>query len=155
MQLPLIAVPLFEPFAAACQLPAAVILHAGRGRYFACPFRAVGGNDFESSAPAFSATAAEVCAYLEDMPLWYCDSVAADEWIESAKKVEPMPIVENIATKQAQIAWNRLCLNDNRATLSGAKADLRESLLKRFPYHAVTPLYLRNPSITLKKSDGN
>jgi len=155
MQLPLIAIPLFESYASGCELPAAVILNAGRGRYFACPFRGLGLSDFESSMPAFSGTACEVSAYLVDVLRWYCDCAVADGFAGSAKNVCPLPVVENIATKQAQIAWNRLCLNGNQATSPGVKAKTRESLLLRFPYDAVTPLYLRNPSITLKKSDGN
>jgi hypothetical protein len=155
MRRPLVAVPLFDSYAQDCQLPAAVILPAGRGRYFACAFRAGAANDFEAWRPAFCAAASELAQQLDDVPHWYCNGAVPDEWAELGKKVLPLPIVENIATKQAQIAWNRLCLNDNQAQSPGDTEDRRKTLLEKFSYDAVTPLYLRNPSITLKKSDGN
>lgn len=112
-----------------------------------------------SVAPT-AASGAELAGLLAESDCWYVDEKAASELSaidvksgegrdgEGERRDEegggrkadllPLPILENIATKQAQIAWNRVSLND--------------SLSEAYPYQSVTPLYLRNPSITLKKT---
>jgi tRNA threonylcarbamoyl adenosine modification protein YeaZ len=54
----------------------------------------------------------------------------------------PLPTIKNTATKQAEIASNRLSLNGK-----GGSAD---ALATEFPWKLVRPLYLREPSVTLK-----
>lgn len=55
---------------------------------------------------------------------------------------KPLPAVGNLASRQSEIAWNRLSLK------SGNPDDV---LAYDFPWKLVEPLYLREPSVTLKK----
>lgn len=57
----------------------------------------------------------------------------------------PMPTINNLAVKQAEIAWNRLSL---KAEKSGG---CRDSLVSEFAWQLVEPLYLREPSVTVVK----
>lgn len=158
LNLPLVPVHLLDCYASVCRLPAAVVLAAGRGRYFVAGYMSRDDRDcFQMSLAPVSALAGDLGALLTDSPVWYADEKAFFELAANAESphatlnsalVAPLngrshqlvvlPILENIATKQAQIAWNRVSLND--------------SLAEAYPYQTVTPLYLRNPSITLKKN---
>ncbi|MBI2809229.1 MAG: tRNA (adenosine(37)-N6)-threonylcarbamoyltransferase complex dimerization subunit type 1 TsaB [Candidatus Melainabacteria bacterium] len=149
LQLPLIPVHLLDCYASVCHLPAAVVLAAGRGRYFAAGYISKNSSDgFEMSAQPTSVSAEDLGALLAESTVWYLDAKAQSELsvVENAAgphggrspELRSLPILENIATKQAQIAWNRVSLND--------------SFAQAYPYQTVTPLYLRSPSITMKKS---
>ncbi|CAN5151272.1 hypothetical protein BH10CYA1_BH10CYA1_60380 [soil metagenome] len=149
LQLPLIPVHLLDCYASVCHLPAAVVLAAGRGRYFAAGYLSKNSSDcFEMSAPPTSVSTEDLGALLAESPVWYLDGKAQTELSEKLEsltgpqggpspELRSLPILENIATKQAQIAWNRVSLND--------------SFVQAYPYQSVTPLYLRSPSITMKK----
>lgn len=150
LSLPLIPVHLLDCYASVCQLPAAVVLAAGRSRYFVAGYLSKNSSDcFTMSTPPTSVSGEELGALLAQSEVWYLDSKAEAELsgkVASLSRPEggrvpelrSLPILENIATKQAQIAWNRVSLND--------------SFVQAYPYQTVTPLYLRSPSITLKKS---
>jgi len=168
LQLPLIPVHLLDCYASVCQLPAAVVLSAGRGRYFVAGYLSKNSSDyFEMSTPPTSVSSEDLKALLAESSVWYLDEKAREELSalltagapfsktagaagfqagsslpESQNRPSPelrsLPILENIATKQALIAWNRVSLND--------------SLSQAYPYQTVTPLYLRSPSITMKKT---
>lgn len=150
LHLPLIPVHLLDCYASECQLPAAVVLSAGRGRYFVAGYLAKNSSDcFEMSTPPTSVSSEDLKDLLAQSSVWYLDEKARGELggklesltgAENGRSLElrSLPILENIATKQALIAWNRVSLND--------------SLSQAYPYQTVTPLYLRSPSITLKKT---
>ncbi|MBS1955817.1 MAG: tRNA (adenosine(37)-N6)-threonylcarbamoyltransferase complex dimerization subunit type 1 TsaB [Cyanobacteria bacterium SZAS-4] len=150
LSLPLVPIHLLDCYASVCQLPAAIVLSAGRSRYFVAGYFSKNGSDwFEMSTPPTSVSADELGAILAGTAVWYLDRKAESELsgkLESlsgpqggrSPQLRSLPILENIATKQAQIAWNRVSLND--------------SFVQAYPYQTVTPLYLRSPSITLKKA---
>lgn len=158
LNLPLVPVHLLDCYASLCPLPAAVVLAAGRGRYFVAGYTSKDERDcFQMSVAPVSASAGDLGALLAESAVWYADEKAFLELAASTEsgngtlnsaltgtldgrshQLLALPILENIATKQAQIAWNRVSLND--------------SLAEAYPYQTVTPLYLRNPSITLKKN---
>lgn len=150
LSLPLIPVHLLDCYASICHLPAAIVLAAGRNRYFVAGYLSKSSSDyFEMSAPPTSVSAEELALLLAESAVWYLDGKAESELsgkLESlsglqggrSPELRSLPILENIATKQAQIAWNRVSLND--------------SFVQAYPYQSVTPLYLRSPSITLKKT---
>ncbi len=238
LQLPLLAVSLLDCYASVAELPAAILLSAGRGRYFVAGYdsairqstdstkreaadSAIPSKDvrpiemerthpacfdaselatgtFNTSVPPTSVSLEELGDLFAEFPVWYLDGKALSELKEAPEKLvsqregrslgigagkdagaprlESLPILENIATKQAQIAWDRLSLKLVEASLSeerlseecsklldcgklsgssdsaGKSQLLRDSLLQAFPYHSVKPLYLRSPSITLKKN---
>jgi tRNA threonylcarbamoyl adenosine modification protein YeaZ len=55
--------------------------------------------------------------------------------------LKPVPAINNSATRMAEIAWNRLSLK------TGNPNDV---IADDFPWKSVEPLYLREPSVTLK-----
>ncbi len=158
LSLPLVSVHLLDCYASVCALPGAVVLAAGRGRYFFAGYLSKDAADhFVMGVAPASASTAELPALLSEFSVWYLDEKAMSELVcvgeeqpgvpapdlkaafnGHSPRLLPLPILENIATKQAQIAWNRVSLNN--------------SLAEAYPYQTVTPLYLRNPSITLKKN---
>jgi tRNA threonylcarbamoyl adenosine modification protein YeaZ len=60
----------------------------------------------------------------------------------------PPPVIGNLACRQAEIAWNRLSLK----TGSGPNNIVDQVTGDDFPWKLVEPLYLREPSVTVKKS---
>lgn len=151
LSLPLVPVHLLDCYATVCDLPAAVILAAGRGRYFIAGYASSNLDDgtFEMTLPPVSAQGDELVELLSVSTRWYADDRAYAELSDKAStfaaapdcsdfEFKLLPHLENIATKQAQIAWNRV--------------SLKESPLETYPYQVVTPFYLRSPSITLKQT---
>ncbi len=190
LNLPLLAVSLLDCYASVVELPAAILLSAGRGRYFVAGYDSAirSTGTFNTSVPPISVSLEELGDLFSEFFVWYLDGKALSELEGAPEKLVSqharrapsvgagkdagaprlvsLPILENIATKQAQIAWDRLSLKLAEASLSeeglskqsgssdsaGKRRLLRDSLLQAFPYHSVTPLYLRSPSITLKKT---
>jgi tRNA threonylcarbamoyl adenosine modification protein YeaZ len=192
MHLPLVAVNLMDCYASVIPMPAAVVLSAGRGRYFVAGYKSPDNSFYTEGVPAppqsevpmpsttvppTSVSADELGLLMAEFSLWYLDEKALSELTGKEEslasernghgpQLESLPILENIATKQAQIAWNRVSLKLAEANQSGnglskppvhpdlaliESHTLRDSLLQAYPYQSVTPLYLRSPSITMKK----
>lgn len=155
LNLPVIAVALMDCFCDQLQLPGAVVVSSGRGRYFVSGYRIDADAIVRSPEPT-ATNLSEIDLMLNDHSVWYCDSGSFDE-LAHKKSGQPaelklLPIVENIAVKQAEIAWNRLSLklNENREQIE--KGGEREVLKQCFPYQLIKPMYLRSPSVTLKES---
>jgi tRNA threonylcarbamoyl adenosine modification protein YeaZ len=223
LHLPLVPVNLLDCYASVIPAPAAVVLSAGRGRYFVAGYMSPDNfcsaptpTPFEvpvpsstmpqmslprqepvvsepaisepatsvpaisepaTSVPPTSVSADELGPLMAEFATWYLDEKAlselsgkqeslASERNGHGPQLESLPILENIATKQAQIAWNRVSLKLAEANQSGnglsnppvhpdltliESHTLRDLLLQAYPYQSVTPLYLRSPSITMKK----
>ena len=95
---------------------------------------------------------------------WFADAEACLRLKRQAGRILPLPEVNNIATRQAQIAYDRLSLraygtkgvlagHDNCCGIVGAvDGSIRKSWLNAFPFQSVEPLYLRSPSVTVKPS---
>jgi tRNA threonylcarbamoyl adenosine modification protein YeaZ len=175
LKLPLIAVCLLETVASECALPSAVVLAAGKGHYFVAAYDAEPANSSQPSAiesvqnlktmaaPAY-VSPQELIANIGSVRRWAVDKACSlpAELCDGHEVVE-LPNVKNIATRQAQIAWNRLSLtmsNETNGKISaGGAAEsltterenrLRERLSEIFAFEAVQPLYLRSPSVTIK-----
>ena len=117
----------------------------------------------------------ELAAALARMPRWAAEAAIYSELTEavaesnqsSAVSLIALPIVKNIATRQAQIAWNRLsltlaqdgyegylgCSEEQSGSVSAKDSDWKLFLHKQFPFRNVQPLYLRDPSVTVKSTN--
>ncbi len=98
---------------------------------------------------------------------WELTEAVAQSDQSSAVSLIALPIVKNIATRQAQIAWNRLsltlaqagyegsldCSEKQSGSISSKNSDWKPFLLKQFPFRNVQPLYLRDPSVTVKSTN--
>ncbi len=160
LNLPLIDISIFESYAFQAQaegkLPAAIILSAGRNHYFMAAFepdRLLGYSCV--IAPAYLSVEA-MLEVLNDVPFRLVDRKAYD--VLNALQVlqlNELPILNNIAVTQCQIAWHRLCLH--RQANSGTESSEidekldKATLLNAFPYEKIVPLYIQGASITLKK----
>ena len=117
----------------------------------------------------------ELAVALAKMPRWAAEAAICPDLIKAVAESEvtsevsliALPIVKNIATRQAQIAWNRLSLtlaqegykghldsSDQQSGAVGSKdSDWKPFLLRQFPFRNVQPLYLRDPSVTVKPTN--
>lgn len=136
--LPLVAVCSLQCYASMAALPAIVVLSAGRGHYF------IAGFDSEvkvRNEPAYVGEV-EMLGLIARYANICADDQSKERLVALGHTVNPLPNVKNIATRQAQIAWNRVSLRINSAV---------GSLSDAFPYSVVEPLYLRSPSVTIKR----
>src|SRR5262249_29714758 len=114
----------FQGFARQDQDPAASVVEAGCGPW-----------------PA-------VRQALEKMPVWLGDEVFLKQAQSEDSRARLQPLIKNVASSQAQLAVDRLSLKG----LLDDNGGNRKKLAETFPWQSVLPLYLRSPSITVKKS---
>ncbi len=125
-----------ETIAFACRKPCAVVLAAGRGKYYAGAFH----NDRELVKAFFADEPELLRLRLGKLDSWVL-AAGIETNICHAKEILPYPEDINLAGSQAELAYLRLsCLQ---------KKDAR-SLENRYPWDNVLPLYLQNASVTLK-----
>lgn len=148
LDLPLIGVSSLQCFAWNASEPAAVILSGAPDSFFLAAYADRGRR--EIARPAYLGLA-EMETTLAAVPLWLCDAEAERRLAASGKRLARLPQYENIASIQAQIAWDRLSLNVPSLVGQGSNAALKEE----FSWRTVQPLYLRGPSVTLKKPHGH
>lgn len=176
LNLPLVPVSLLEMYASVCQLPCAIVLAAGKDHFFVAAYDAAISSSSSSSSPAVAAQSqtytgqiaetvssayvseAEIATLLADCPTWAVPGELRQSFLAPSRSLIELPKVKNIATRQGQIAWNRLSLtmssqadreSESATGASGEPSDCRR-LLEQYPYSSVQPLYLRDPSITIK-----
>jgi tRNA threonylcarbamoyl adenosine modification protein YeaZ len=152
MHLPLIPVSLLETsFAAAAQAaglkgePAAVVLGSTSNQYFFAAYQYKPEDPAAAVVPPECGAEPVLHESLQSVPHLFCDSGALSTLKD--KRAKPLPIIKNIAVNQAKLAFDRLSLK----RLERRDLDQRQKLSELFPWHNVAPLYLRNPSVTLKK----
>jgi tRNA threonylcarbamoyl adenosine modification protein YeaZ len=155
LKLPLVPVSLLETYASLCQLPCAVVLAAGKEHCFAAAYTK-SSDSGQIGAPAY-VEAAKLGLWLAACERWAVSKSLFETLASPERVLLELPDVKNIATRQGQIGWNRLSLTMSAKPDSDSQAEtgsvaIRARLHKLFPYSAVLPLYLRNPSITLKAS---
>jgi tRNA threonylcarbamoyl adenosine modification protein YeaZ len=135
--LPLAGVPYLDTLSAAAAPPVAVVLKASANK----PFFYAAGYVSRDDDPAFAAapprflSADELPAYLEAGK--FPRAVASEDArtvLSAMMAVESLPAIKNVAAQQAQLAYDRLSL---KATWD-------------MPWQEVYPLYLQNPSVTVK-----
>jgi tRNA threonylcarbamoyl adenosine modification protein YeaZ len=146
---PLIGITRLEALAVMAGLPAGVILSAGAGGFFAAAYARSG----MVLAPMLLA-GAQLPGLLEKLAR---QSPQINNWAADAQaSLEPclnhcLPTrAGNVAVTQAQLAWERISMSTSYTCEGGATG-----LARDYPWSEVLPLYLRNPSVTVKGSHGN
>jgi tRNA threonylcarbamoyl adenosine modification protein YeaZ len=147
LKLPLLGASSLECYAHQAHSPVAVLLSGAPGYFFAAAYSA--GGDLQVP-PAYLSCDAAVETF-KPFPRWLADDAVRQQLEPAASHCEPLPVLKNIAVIQAQIVQDRLSLRV-RDRLSGEE---RAKLAEEFSWRHVEPLYLRSPSVTVKKSDAN
>jgi tRNA threonylcarbamoyl adenosine modification protein YeaZ len=137
-KLPLIGVSMLETWYVGLETsePAAIILGSTSGQYFYAAYEATAGDPAHILVGPGCAPGPDVVDALKAIPTWYGDEKAVAGLAEHP--VKPLPKLKNIGTIQAQLAVDRVSLNALAA--------------ETFAWQNVLPLYLRSPSVTLKKN---
>jgi tRNA threonylcarbamoyl adenosine modification protein YeaZ len=152
LRLPLIGVSRLEASAAALAKPAAVILSAGNSNYFAGAYESGPADPSQALLAPFFAGLPALRDQIDSIENWWADEKSYTELaaIERSKPCQRLNVSDNLATAGAKLAISRLFL-------SGAYSGDRFSSdpLETFAWSKVFPLYLRSPSVTVKKSNGN
>ncbi|HEY9713672.1 MAG TPA: tRNA (adenosine(37)-N6)-threonylcarbamoyltransferase complex dimerization subunit type 1 TsaB [Chroococcales cyanobacterium] len=173
LKVPLLAVSKLECHADDFEEPVTIILSAGKGDYFAAAYTKNAGGQSSEIVKASHFRKDDLVAGLGlgagGTRHWAADRQALQEIAELNAETTALPEIENMATRQAQIAFRRVSsklesrLTEARSGDPGGsshkekpvqdiqKASDRSILLNDFPYQTVTPLYLRSPSVTIKK----
>jgi tRNA threonylcarbamoyl adenosine modification protein YeaZ len=147
LMLPLIGVCYLECLARAAGAPVAVVLAGSKGNFFAAAYSYSGEPGV---APAYVGLS-ELTERLGAWACWIADEASSQLLASHGRLCEPLPELKNIAVIQAQIAWDRLSLRvPDRLTM-----EERRKLADEFTWRHVEPLYLRAPSVTVKKSHAN
>lgn len=151
LALPLIDVSIFESYAFAAEvegrLPAALILSAARQHFFWSAYEV---NPYQCLfQPSYTDLEAMTSA-LKHVPVWLVDTKSYEFLSRSElSRLDKLPLLENIAVIQCQVAWHKLCLLGANL-VDSENPNSKRKLLTCFPYERVVPLYLQNASITLK-----
>ena len=130
----------------------ALVLAAGAGQFFGAAYRqsaALPGSGaiLHVAVDPFCAPLVELESRLVAHQPFVAEA-AVQTLLSSGSIFAPWPEINNIATAGAFLAFDRLSLSE------AAQNQTRDALRRKYPWQNATPLYLRNPSITLK-SYGN
>lgn len=153
LKLPLVGVSRFECFARAVELPAGIILSCGPGLYFAAAYACGSRGKLTAILDPAYLPAADLGQALALTERWLAEPAAlaelkaAGQEVGKAFKLDALPALKNIAEQQAQIAWDRLSFKvpgcPDPASLAAAEDE--------YHWSKIEPLYLRGPSVTLKR----
>jgi tRNA threonylcarbamoyl adenosine modification protein YeaZ len=134
----------------------AIILDAGREHCYLAEYRLDDRQTESSKFPRLEPSTAPASLKMPDLinklsttKMTESTPLLADQTIVTRLESHgfqcfPAPVLANIAVLQSKIVFHRLSLKHNPSQ------DLREELLKSYPYSQVQPLYLREASVTLK-----
>jgi tRNA threonylcarbamoyl adenosine modification protein YeaZ len=161
LKLPVLGVSLFDCYAHLVNEPIGIVLDAGGGYFYVASYGCRGGGNYENAVGAqlkdLAMAKEPECLKLEELSQgladgrrWLVSPSLLERLRESSKKAEPLPVLNNIATLQSEIAIYRLSLREFPKVATGDRISIREKMMAEFPYALVKPLYLRQASITLK-----
>ncbi len=136
--LPLIGVSLLETlyFAAGSAEPAAILLPSTSNQFFYGAFERTEADPVREIVRQASGPADALLSQLSGIPTWFGATQSSS--LLQEHELEPLPKLKNIGTLQAQLAFDRLSLNGFST--------------ETFAWQNVLPLYLRSPSVTIKKN---
>lgn len=147
LMLPLVGVCYLECLAYTAGAPVAVVLAGSQGYFFAAAYSDAGEAAVDPAYVGLSEMIERCGAWVR----WVADQSSGQLLAGHGRLCEPLPELKNIAVIQAQIAWNRLSLRvPDRLTM-----EERRKLAEEFTWRHVEPLYLRAPSVTVKKDHAN
>lgn len=148
LQIGLIGISTLETYyvAGAAPDPAGIVISTTSKQFFHGTFASTVAT---SQTPQGCGNLAEVTKAMATLPLVLADA----QFIEATtptKSTHQLPLIKNVATVQAQLASDRLSLMGllGDSDRLGDRTKLRETFL----WQNVLPLYLRSPSVTLKKT---
>lgn len=150
LELPLIGLSKFECLASLVARPVGIILYCGATTYFAAAYTGDNSSQLTPLLPPAYLSVSELIDKLPATSTWLADEQALPALrstlaeLNVTAALEPLPEPENIACAQALLAWDRLSLS-----LPGAVDP--KKLSEEYHWSRIEPLYLRGPSITLKK----
>jgi tRNA threonylcarbamoyl adenosine modification protein YeaZ len=149
LELPLIGVSYLETIGSQLDPPGAVVIDSGKEFFFAA-----GYERSESVLPREKTQAAyvdkeQLLQLLDGYEVTYADAKAQTKLPDH--QCRALPNIKNIASAQAQLAVDRLSLEGYLRD----QLDARARLTEHFHWKDVLPLYLRSPSVTIKKNYGN
>lgn len=135
LHLPLAGVSLLECYAHLNSQPSAIVLCPTKGFYYV-------GTITSGVFNAFYLSESEMSEHLTDYKFWYVDAATKAAILGSGASIKDLPEIDNIAALQATIIWQKISF----------KSKIKQDLLTAYPFTAVLPLYLREPSTTIKKA---
>jgi tRNA threonylcarbamoyl adenosine modification protein YeaZ len=143
LDLPCLGISLFDCYAQRLPMPADIVLKAGLQQVFHAAY-GKGPEPVLTQEPTFLPVS-ELSQVMSATCGHYIEPSLQEALIEPSCQV--LPGLGNIATSQAKIAESKL-------SLSGAESN-RDRLKEKFSWQVVEPLYVRNPSVTVGKNNGN
>lgn len=137
-RVPLVGVSLLECLYTACDSadPAAIVLGSTSAQFFFGGYERLSSGGVGTVVQPSCGSAEIAEAQLAGLQDWFLDDKAASAF--SHRSAKPLPKLKNVGTIQAQVAIDRLSLNGFS--------------VETFAWQNVLPLYLRSPSVTIKKS---
>jgi tRNA threonylcarbamoyl adenosine modification protein YeaZ len=148
LRLPLVGVSLLESYYLSAGADrAAVVISTTSNQFFYGAFETAADDPAKPALPSGFGTAAEVAVHLASFGQIYADTKAAAALDGTGAAARPLPLIKNIGSVQAQLAYDRLSL----MRLTGEDQAEKQKLAETFPWSNVLPLYLRSPSVTVKK----
>lgn len=137
-KLPLVGVTLLDTyyFATGVKEPAAIVLGSTPPSCFYASFGPSPSDPVDGHLKPSVAPVAVLKDHLGALAACFADEKAAKLLGEYPH--QPLPKLKNVGTIQAQLAWDRLSLNG--------------FALETFAWQNVLPLYIRDPSVTIKKN---
>jgi tRNA threonylcarbamoyl adenosine modification protein YeaZ len=156
LNLPLIGVPILECYAYQYGSPTGVVLGAGQQHFFAASYQ-VNRSGTKPQCPLVVSTREPACLSQQAaIEMLNVEGVGLVEtsclpfFKESKADLKPLPHLNNIAVVQSELAVNKVSLS--MAQLDALRSN-QATITNAFSYEHVQPLYLRNASITLKKTN--
>lgn len=147
LNLPVIGISTLEAMAYGRSRPCFTVMHAGPGKFFLAAFADSAKAVLMPLGAAAYGGVEELKAQSGDLNL-IVDQGAAEALAQAG--ISCQIFVQNIATEAAFLAYNRVSLQGSLGNNQSGRSDLAAS----FPWQSVVPLYLRSPSVTLKKHNG-
>lgn len=149
LELPLIGVSYLETIGSLLPQPGAVALDSGKEFFFAAGYEQSDSTLAREKTAAAYVDKEQLLELLDSYQFRYADARAQAKLPEH--QCLPLPNIKNIASAQAQLAVDRLSLEG----YLWDQLDARARLTEHFHWKDVLPLYLRSPSVTIKKNYGN
>lgn len=150
LNLPVVGISSLEAISFAAARPCAVIMAAGSDKFFAAAYEDAKDGQTVTLVSPFCDGIDVLKNKLEGVKPWLVDVPSQYSIEQSGQACHPYPEVKNMATLGALLTSDRLSLKG----AGRASGETRQTLLAKHPWQSVVPLYLRNPSVTLKANHG-
>jgi len=150
LKLPLCGVSIFDCYWRATQAdpPAGIIIDAGGNFFYVASYSMSAEREVIEQPQCVSRE--ELKSSLTSNHRWLVSPSVMKEVEGFPYQFSPLPTLNNIAALQCEIASHRLSFKGFSSLSGSDRSAERERMMGEFFYELVRPLYLREPSITLK-----